>query len=653
MQAHKILRKIGALTLSAVLCMGTGMNVGAIYSYDGNYEYDFYDTENRFGVYIDRIYDIKTKVIVKERINDLNVVMLQNPENELSMSGGEFNNIFGQPSKYYAADGDEEIPAKFYDETFNDITETVVLPKELKIIGMGAFFDCRKLSKINIPDGLEKIGEYAFYKCRFLKSIELPETVSEVGANAFEKSGIKQIRIDNPDLDISKAAVPNDTEVTASYDSKAYKYISEQNKRGGNFSFSEVVIPTISRKEVMIGIDDEGKSDSVKISVTAVKKASKGTETSVLESSDESIMTVDKDGVVKAVGVGTAYVTATSESGGKSQCRVTVKKAPSQITLSKKEVTLKKNASVKLTVKLPSNTASNNITYTSSNKKICTVTADGMIKGIARGNATVTVKTYNGKTADCKVTVLDPSIIDAQSVTLDKASVTIGNGESVLINAAVAPVNTTDKKVTWTSSDRNIAVVSNGKITGKGVGTATVTAKTVNGKTATCKVTVKKAPDKITLEKTDLWLGVGESFRLWSHIQGGMTSYKREFSTSDEKICTVSANGTVTAKKIGTATVTVKTFNGKTATCKITVKQPATKITLDTYSVNMKKGETFRLYTHVPGNSASAARIFSSTDTSVCTVDEKGVITAKKTGVAIIRAETYNGKRVSCQVFVK
>ena len=652
MQTHRLLRKIGAVALSAVLCIGASVNVGAIYSYDGNYEYNFYETEDRYGVYIDRIYDVKTKVIVKERINDLNVVMLQTPEQELSVKGGELRNIFGQPSKYYAADEGEEVPTKFYDETFNDVTETVVLPNELKIIGMGAFFDCRKLSKINIPDGVEKIGEYAFYKCRFLKSIELPASVSEVGANAFEKTGIKQIKIDNPDLDISKAAVPNDAEVTAVYDSKAYKYISEQNKRGGNFTFNEVVVPKFDVKEAVIGMTDNDKRDVLKLTVTADMKASKGSETFTLKSSDKEVITVSKDGTVKAVSVGTAYVIATSESGGEAKCKVTVKKAPSKVTL-KKELTLNKNSLVSLTAQLPVNTASNKITFTSSNTKVCTVTNSGIVKGIARGNATVTVKTYNGKTATCKVKVLDPSIVDAKSLALDKTSLIIGKGESFTFKPTISPANTTDKTVKYESSDRNIVVVSNGKITGKGVGTATITAKTVNGKTATCKVTVAKAPDKITLEKTELWLGVGESFRLWSHISAGMNSNMRAFSSSNEAVCTVSENGTVTGKKIGTATITVKTYNGKTATCKVTVKQPATEITLDKYRVDLKVGQTFRLATHVPGNSASAARIFTSTNTKVCTVDKSGVITAKSKGTSVIRVQTFNGKKVSCQVVVK
>ena len=649
MQAHKILRKVCVLALSAVLSIGAGVNASAIYTYDGNYEYNFYDTEELYGVYIDRIYDVKTKVIVKERINDLNVVMLQNPESELALSGGELKNIFGQPSKYYAIGEGEEIPTKFYDETFNDITETVVLPDELKIIGAYSFFDCRKLSKINIPDGLEKIGEYAFYKCRFLKSVELPATVGEIGMNAFEKSGIKQIRIENPELDITQAGIPNDAEVTAQYDSKAYEFISAQNKRGGNFTFNEIAVPEISQKEVTIGL-----GESVSLTVKAVPKTGGEAEKFTLRSSDESIMKVDKNGKITTVGVGTAYIIAKAESGGESKCKVTVKKAPSKITLNKTNLTLDKNKSVKLTVSMAANETSSKITFTSSNPKICTVNAAGLVKGISRGTATVTAKTYNGKTASCKVKVLDASIIDAKSVTLDKTSLIIGVNEVYALKAEVLPENTTDKTVKWTSSDDKVAVVSqSGKVTGKSAGTATITAKTANGKTTTCKITVKPAPDKITLEKTDLWLGVGESFKLLTHVTSGTASNKRTFTSSDSSICEVSANGTVTGKKIGTATITVKTYNGKKATCKVTVKQPATQITLDTYRVNLTVGKTFKLATHVPGNSASNTRTFTSADTKVCTVDKSGLITAKSKGTAIIRVETYNGKKVSCQVVVK
>ena len=649
MQAHKILRKMCILALSAVLSVGASVNAGAIYTYDGNYEYNFYDTEELYGVYIDRIYDVKTKVIVKERINDLNVVMLQNPENAVELSGGELKNIFGHPSGYYAVEEGGKVPTKFYNETFNDVTETVILPDELKIIGAYSFFDCRKLSKINIPDGVEKIGDYAFYKCRFLKSVELLATVSEIGVNAFEKSGIKQIRIENPELDITQAGIPNDAEVTAQYDSKAYEFISAQNKRGGNFKFNEIAVPEINKEEVTIGL-----GESASLTVKAVPKTGGEAEKFTLRSSDESVMKVDKNGKITTVGVGSAYVIAKAESGGEAKCKVTVKKAPSKITLSKDSLTLDKNKSIKLTVSMASNETSSKITFTSSNPKICTVNATGLVKGISRGTATVTAKTYNGKTATCKVKVLDSSIIDAKSVALDKTSLIIGVNEVYSFKAEVAPANTTDKTVKWTSSNDKVAVVSQtGRVTGKSQGTATITAKTASGKTATCKITVKPAPSEITLEKTDIWLGVGESFRLWTHITNGTASNKRTFTSSDSKVCEVSANGTLTAKKIGTAVITVKTYNGKKATCKVTVKQPATQITLDTYRVELTAGKTFRLATHVPGNSASNTRTFTSTDTKVCTVDKSGVITAKSKGTAIIRVETYNGKKTSCQVVVK
>ena len=646
MQAHRILRKVCVLALSAVLGIGAGVNAGAIYSYDGKYEYNYYDTQEHYGVYIDRIYNVKTKVAVNERINDLEVVMLQSPENEFPLSGGEVKNIFGQPSKYYAVDEGGKVPTRFYNETFNDITETVVLPKELKIIGAYSFFDCRKLSKINIPDGMEKIGEYAFYKCRFLKSIEIPASVSEIGANAFEKTGIKKIRIDNPELDISGAAVPNDAEVTAQYGSKVYEFISAQNKRGGNFKFNEIVVPEISQKEVILGA-----GESVSLTVKAVPKTGGEAEKFTLSSSDESVVKVDKSGKITAADTGVAYIVAKAESGGESKCKVTVKKAPSKLTL-KKELTINKNATAKLTAVLPESTASNKITFTSGNPKICTVTATGIIKGISRGSTSVTAKTYNGKTAVCKVKVLDSSIIDAKSVTLDKTSLVLGKGESFTFTPAVSPANTTDKNVKFTSSDESVAVVTDSKVVAKGVGTATVTAKTANGKTATCKITVKPAPDRLTLDKSELWLGLGEDFKISAKITDG-TASAIKFKTSDSSICEVGEDGTVKSKKIGNAVVTASTFNGKIVKCKVHVKAAPSEITLEKYRVDLKVGQKFRLVSHVPGNSAAMTREFSSTNTDVCTVDQNGLITAKKVGSSVIRVQTFNGKKVSCQVFVK
>ena len=138
----------------------------------------------------------------------------------------------------------------------------------------------------------------------------------------------------------------------------------------------------------------------------------------------------------------------------------------------------------------PSNATNKNVTWTSSDNNVATV-ANGKITAVKAGTATITVKTEDGnKTATCTVTV-KAKTYPVESVTLDKTSVELTEGDEVTLTATVNPSNATNKNVTWTSSDSNVATVANGKVTAVKAGTATITVKTEDGnKTATCTVTV-------------------------------------------------------------------------------------------------------------------------------------------------------------------
>ena len=122
------------------------------------------------------------------------------------------------------------------------------------------------------------------------------------------------------------------------------------------------------------------------------------------KSSNKKVVTVSSKGNIKAVKKGKATITATAD--GKSvTCVVTVKAAPKKITLNAKKKTLKKGKTFQLKVKLPKNTASNKITYKSSNKKVASVSASGKIKAVKKGKATITATTFNKKKAAIKITV--------------------------------------------------------------------------------------------------------------------------------------------------------------------------------------------------------------------------------------------------------
>ena len=161
--------------------------------------------------------------------------------------------------------------------------------------------------------------------------------------------------------------------------------------------------------------------------------------------------------------------------------------------------------------------------------------------------------------------------IKATSIKLNKKSYTLGVGQKFTLKATVSPTKA-NQKCKWTSSNSKIASVDkNGKVVAKKIGTINITATTTNGKKAICKITVKKAPTGIKLNRTKLTIKKGRKYTLKATLpKGSLNTLK--WTTSNGRIATVNSKGLVTGKKKGKATITVKTYNGKSAKCKVTVK---------------------------------------------------------------------------------
>ncbi len=173
-------------------------------------------------------------------------------------------------------------------------------------------------------------------------------------------------------------------------------------------------------------------------------------------------------------------------------------------------------------------------------------------------------------------TVNGTDVVEVTGVTLDQTAVTVVIGETATLKATVKPGDATDKTLTWTTSDEKVATVADGVVTAVAEGTATITVTTANGKSATATVTVKKATvdaESVALDKTEATIKVGETVTLTATVAPEDTTDKTvAWSSSDEKIATV-ADGVVTAVAAGSATITVTTVNGKTATCTVTVEE--------------------------------------------------------------------------------
>lgn len=284
-----------------------------------------------------------------------------------------------------------------------------------------------------------------------------------------------------------------------------------------------------------------------------------------ITSDKKSVVSVDKEkNIIKAEETGSANITV--QFGGKTYiCKATVLKAPNKISLSKTKLKLPATDTYSLKITLPKKTASNKLTWKSSNTKVATVNKNGVVTGIKKGTAKITVTTYNNQKATCKVTVNN----DPAFISFPMESITIGKGESVTIKPVV---NEGSKpKYTWSSKKKTIATVDKkGKITGKKAGSSTIiTVKTQNGKKATLKVSVMAAPGSVSL--SDMTVEVGSTVQLKATLKNTTASYKLTWKSSDTAIAKVDQNGVVTGKKAGTVKITVTTFNKKKATCTLTV----------------------------------------------------------------------------------
>ena len=272
-----------------------------------------------------------------------------------------------------------------------------------------------------------------------------------------------------------------------------------------------------------------------------------------------------------------------------------------------------------------------------------------------KGNGTIYEKTDN-------VTVTDQVKTGVTGVSLNKTELALEVGETGTLTATVAPTNATNKGVTWSSSNNEIATVDNGVVTAVSAGEAIITVTTEDGaKTATCKVTVN-APQTVpvtgvTLTKTELTLAEGGSEKLTATVEpANATNQTVTWSSNNEQVATV-ADGTVTAVKAGTATIMVTTADGsKTAACEVTVNaptKPVTNVTLEPTTLTLEAGSTGKLTATVePSDATNQTVTWSSNNEQVATVAD-GTVTAVKAGTATIMVTTADGsKTAACEVTV-
>ena len=607
-----------------------------------------------------------------------------------------------------------------------DSLTSIEIPNSVTSIGDSVFWGCSSLTSIEIPDSVTSIGDGAFYDCSRLTKITClatnPPTIRSStfsnysaelyvpagcisayqSANFWKKFNIKEI----PTLSTSIALNQTTTTLKVSETITLIATILPENATNKSVTWKSSneavaivdangVVTAIALGEAIITVttvDGSNLSATCKVSVVPTLAETitfdkteisfEATETATLvatvlpelttnksviwTSSNEAVATVDANGVVTAIAVGEAVITATTTDGTNlsASCKVTVVPTLAEtITLDKTEISLEatETATLVATV-LPELTTNKSVTWTSSNEAVATVDANGVVIAIAVGEAIITATTADGSnlSATCKVTVV-PTL--ATSITLDKTEYEIAEKSDFQLVATVLPELATDKGVVWSSSDKWVASVNeNGLVTAYSVGEATITATTTDGSdlSASCKVTVVPTLAKsITLDKIEISLEATETATLIVTVLPELTTDKSvEWSSSNESVATIDANGLVTAIAVGEAIITATTTDGSdlSASCKVTVVPTlAETITLDKAEISLEATETATLIASVlPELVTDKSVEWSSSDETVAIVDENGVVTAVAVGEATITATTVDDSNLSatCKVTV-
>ena len=507
-----------------------------------------------------------------------------------------------------------------------DGLEEVKIPKTVTVIKNHAFNECTKLKAVEISNGMKEIGDSAFSECSNLQKVILPDTVNSMGTNIFYNCiNLTEVHLPNIRQNITANTFYNCKKLTTINFPSTLTTIGNSAFSGCE-SLPEAILPS--------GVE-KIESNAFK-NCKAMKKAAVPDTVSSIGSSAfygcEALTDITLGSKLKKIESQTFY-----------GCIV----LPS-IVIPYNVTTIGDSAFVNCT-KLTQITVPRNTTSIASN-------AFSYPKKMTMyGPSDCYAQTYaSGK--GIKYVTQD---IHATSVSLDITEKTAERYDDFQLTATIAPLNFTDA-VVWTSSNEEVATVSDtGYVEICGVGTAVITVTAGNVKAA-CKITVPQLIDWIEFDEDEIELKAGQTYQLKPYISpSDATNKKLKYTSSDTKVAEVSASGLVTAKSEGEAKIRTAATDGSDeyAVCYVTVtgKAKVTGITLDRTSAEVKRGEKLTLNVTVSPSYASNKKVvWKSANTKIATVDANGSVTAKapgRTKITVTSAEN-SSYQASCTVTV-
>ena len=480
--------------------------------------------------------------------------------------------------------------------------QNTIIPNSVTSIGNYAFYYCSGLTSIEIPNSVTSIGWSVFSGCSSLTSVVIGNSVTSIGNSAFSDcDSLTSVVIGNSVTSIGGFAFYRCLDLTRIICTATTPPTIKSNTFSEYSAF--LFVPIGCKATYEVADDWECFNNIIEVALSNYIMLDKSEVEMILgetflltatvlpelttnkavtwKSSNESVATVDANGVVTAVAVGEAIITATTTDGSNlsATCKVTVVPTlATSIELDITEISLEatETATLIATV-LPELTTDKSVKWASSDETVVVVDENGVVTAVAVGEATITATTVDDSnlSATCQVTVI-PTL--ATSIELDKTEISLEATETATLVATVLPDLTTNKSVTWSSSNESIATVDeNGVVTAIAVGEAIITVTSTDGSnlSATCKVTVvptfvvsiEVTPNEVEAEENS-------EVQLSVIILPEDATYKSvEWSSSNDVIASVDANGLVKIRKEGNVVITATTTDGTnlSATCSINV----------------------------------------------------------------------------------
>ncbi len=312
----------------------------------------------------------------------------------------------------------------------------------------------------------------------------------------------------------------------------------------------------------------------------------------------------------------------------------------------------------------PSGATVKDVKWSVSDSSIASVDSEGKVTAKKTGTVRVTATSSDGGYTDTKTLVITSSADSVWSVSIDGGDVWLEVSKTGKLTATVEPSEAKDKSVTWKSNNESVAKIdSEGNIAAVSEGKAVVTVTTNDGGfTASVNVSVMKSSDNVWtvgIDGGDREIKVSENIKLNATVLPENAKNRNvKWSVSDDSVITIDQDGSIIGKKLGTATVTVKTEDGgieDTITVKV-VPQPgqASYVTIRSADFIIEAGKTTELTADVDPDALKKDVAWYSSDSTVLSVDEKtGKVTAVKPGSVKITVITLDsGAEGYCYVGV-